>query len=248
MARLEGKIAVVTGASRGIGRAIAHKLAAEKATVVCTATTEKGAKATVDEIVNAGMKAEAVSLDISDANQIQTLVAETVKNHGQIDVWINNAGITRDNLLVRMSEDDWQTVINVNLTGVYQCMKAVARPMMRKRTGKIINISSVVGQVGNPGQANYSAAKAGVIAMSKSIAKELSARNIQVNCIAPGYIQTDMTGELPDTVKEQILSTIPMGRMGAPEDVAHLAAFLASSESDYITGQVFNVDGGMVMQ
>lgn len=245
--KLEEKVAIVTGASRGIGRAIALRLARGGAHVVAVATTLAGAQRTVAAIEAAGGAASAGAADVSDSESVNGLISQVLAAHGRIDVLVNNAGITRDNLLLRLSAADWQKVIDVNLTGAYYCMKAVARPMMRKRSGKIINISSIVGLVGNPGQANYSAAKAGLIAMSKSIAKELASRNVQVNCVAPGYIQTDMTADLPDSARDQLLEAIPAGRMGEPEDVAGLVAFLASADADYITGQTFNVDGGMVM-
>jgi len=244
---LSGKNVVVTGASRGIGRAIAIVLAEAGAKVAVTATTLEAAQKTAREITDAGREAIAFAVDVADGENVKEMVASAVKELGTIHVFINNAGITRDNLFVRMSETDWNQVVGVNLTGVYHCIKAIAKPMMRKRVGKIINITSIVGQTGNPGQANYSAAKAGIVGMTKSLAKELSARNIQLNCIAPGYIETDMTRDLPSENKEQLLSMIPAGRMGHPEDVANLAAFLASDLSNYITGQVFNVDGGMVM-
>lgn len=247
MAKLTDKVALVTGASRGIGKAIAIRLAHEGAKVVVTATTQQGAQATAQAIQEMGGQADARAVDISDEASVAAVVSEVLKTHGTIDILVNNAGITRDNLLVRMSADDWRSVIDVNLSGTFYCIKAVAKNMMRKRTGKIINITSVVGQIGNAGQANYSAAKAGLIGMTKSVAKELAGRNVQVNCVAPGYIQTDMTADLPDGAKEKLLETIPAGKMGDPEDVAGVVAFLASSDADYITGQVINADGGMVM-
>ena len=247
MAKLTDKVALVTGASRGIGKAIAIRLAHEGAKVVVTATTQQGAQATAQAIQEMGGQADARAVDISDEASVAAVVSEVLKTHGTIDILVNNAGITRDKLLVRMSADDWRSVIDVNLRGTFYCIKAVAKNMMRKRTGKIINITSVVGQIGNAGQANYSAAKAGLIGMTKSVAKELAGRNVQVNCVAPGYIQTDMTADLPDGAKEKLLEAIPAGKMGDPEDVAGVVAFLASSDADYITGQVINADGGMVM-
>lgn len=247
MKRLQDKSAMVTGASRGIGRAIALRLAREGAAVVCTATTRDGAQKTADDIVAEGGRALALAVNVADFEQVSTAINQATEAYGGLDILVNNAGITRDNLLVRMSPDDWQAVIDVNLTGVFNCMKAVAKPMMKKRAGKIINITSVVGLIGNPGQANYSAAKAGIIGMTKSIAKELASRNIQVNCVAPGYIRTDMTESLPESVKEALVAAIPMSRMGDPEEIANLVAFLASEEANYITGQIITVDGGMVM-
>ena len=247
MAKLTDKVALVTGASRGIGKAIAIRLAHEGAKVVVTATTQQGAQATAQAIQEMGGQADARAVDISDEASVAAVVSEVLKTHGTIDILVNNAGITRDNLLVRMSADDWRSVIDVNLSGTFYCIKAVAKNMMRKRTGKIINITSVVGQIGNAGQANYSAAKAGLIGMTKSVAKELAGRNVQVNCVAPGYSQTDMTADSPDGAKEKLLEAIPAGKMGDPEDVAGVVAFLASSDADYITGQVINADGGMVM-
>ncbi len=247
MANLKDKIAVVTGASRGIGHAIALRLAAEGAKVVVTATTLDGAQKTADAIRQSGGEALPVQVNVADADSVTQLFKTVMDQYGRVDILVNNAGITRDNLLVRMSQEEWQTVLDVNLTGVFNCIKAVTRTMMKQRAGKIINISSVVGEIGNAGQANYSAAKAGMIGLTKSVAKELAGRNIQVNCVAPGYIQTDMTEQIPESAKEQLLNAIPSGRMGKPEDVAGLVAFLCSSDADYITGQVINVDGGMVM-
>ncbi len=247
MADLKDKVAVVTGASRGIGRAIALRLAAEGARVVVTATTLEGVQKTAETIQQNGGEALAVQVNVADAESVANLFKTVLDQYGRVDILVNNAGITRDNLLVRMSHEEWQAVLDVNLTGVFNCIKAVTRTMMKQRVGKIINISSVVGEIGNAGQANYSAAKAGIIGLTKSVAKELASRNIQVNCVAPGYIQTDMTEQIPESAREQLLSAIPAGRMGTPEDVAALVVFLASSDSDYITGQVMNVDGGMVM-
>ncbi|MFQ5629465.1 MAG: 3-oxoacyl-[acyl-carrier-protein] reductase [bacterium] len=247
MAKLAGKIAVVTGASRGIGRAIALRLAEEGAQVVSTATTLDGANKTVDAIKQNGGSGHAIAVDISDENSVAAMVKNVLEHFNTIDILVNNAGITRDNLLVRMSKDDWQKVMDVNLSGAFYCIKSVTKTMMRKRAGKIINITSIVGQIGNAGQANYSAAKAGLIGMTKSIAKELAGRNIQVNCVAPGYIRTDMTANLPEAATEKLIEAIPAGRMGEPEDIAGLVAFLASRDANYITGQVINTDGGMVM-
>lgn len=247
MAILKNKVAIVTGASRGIGKAVALRLAREGAHVVATATTLENANKTVAEIKQKGGNAHAIAVDISEEASVTAMVSEVLEKFDTIDILVNNAGITRDNLLVRMSSDDWQKVIDVNLSGVFYCIKAVTKTMMRKRAGKIINITSIVGEIGNAGQVNYSAAKAGIIGMTKSVAKELAGRNVQVNSVAPGYIRTDMTSDLPEANKEKLLEVIPAGRMGEPEDVAGLVAFLASEDANYITGQIINADGGMVM-
>ncbi|KAA3613963.1 MAG: 3-oxoacyl-ACP reductase FabG [Calditrichaeota bacterium] len=247
MNSLHDKIAIVTGASRGIGKAIAVRLAAAGAKVILTATSQDGADKTATEVNKSGGDAVAKVLNLSNPTEIAEFISSVHKEFGRIDILVNNAGITRDNLLIRMSPEQWQEVIDVNLSGVYYAIRAAAKPMMRQRKGKIINITSIVGQIGNAGQVNYSAAKAGIIGMSKSVAKELAARNVQVNCVAPGFIETDMTKDLPEDVKTDLVAAIPAGRMGAAEDVANAVAFLASDETDYITGQVINVDGGMVM-
>ena len=247
MANLAGKVAIVTGASRGIGKAIATRLAKDGALVAVTATTMDGAQRTADALEADGLNALALQVNVADAASVKDMVAAVLEKFGQVDILVNNAGITRDNLLVRMSAEEWQQVIDVNLTGTFFCIKAVAKPMMRKRAGKIINISSIVGEIGNPGQANYSAAKAGIIGLTKAVAKELAARNIQVNCIAPGFILTDMTLKLSEENRQELADAIPAGRIGAPEDIAGLISFLASEDSNYITGQVMNIDGGMVM-
>jgi 3-oxoacyl-[acyl-carrier protein] reductase len=245
--RLQGQVAVITGASRGIGRAIALSLAMEGANVVVNyASSSSAADAVINAIVDMGCQAIALPADVSQAEQVDKLFNEVVAKWGRIDVLVNNAGITRDTLLLRMKLDDWQAVINLNLTGVFLCTKAVSRVMLKQRSGRIINIASVAGQMGNPGQANYSAAKAGVIGFTKTIAKEFASRSITVNAIAPGFIVTDMTHDLPNT--EELLKFIPLGRFGQPEDIAGMARFLAADPAAaYITGQVFNVDGGMVM-
>lgn len=247
MTTMQDKIAIVTGASRGIGRAIALQLATAGAKIVLTATSQKGADKTVAEIQAAGGEAHGRVLNLNDAAAITAFISSVHKEFGRIDILVNNAGITRDNLLIRMSTEQWQEVIDVNLTGVYHAIRAVAKPMMRQRAGKIINITSIVGQIGNAGQVNYSAAKAGIIGMTKAVARELAARNIQVNCVAPGFIATDMTRDLPEDVKNDLFAAIPAGAMGTPEDVAHAVVFLAGEATNYITGQVINVDGGMVM-
>ena len=243
---LSDKVAIVTGASRGIGRAIAIALAAEGAKVVVNyARSDAAANEVVKVITDQGGEAIAVQADVSDAEQVQNLIKETRSQYGQIDVLVNNAGITRDTLLLRMKLEDWQAVIDLNLTGVFLCTQAVSKIMLKQRQGRIINIASVAGQMGNPGQANYSAAKAGVIGFTKTMAKELASRNITVNAVAPGFIATEMTRELD---AEGILQYIPLGRYGQPEEVAGMVRFLAGDPAaTYITGQVFNVDGGMVM-
>ncbi|MFY4773854.1 3-oxoacyl-[acyl-carrier-protein] reductase [Metabacillus sp. RGM 3146] len=245
---LEEKIALVTGASRGIGRAIALDLAANGAKVAVNyAGSEGKAKAVVEEITAAGGEAFALQADVSDSGSVTKMIKEVLDRYGRIDILVNNAGITRDNLLMRMKEEEWDDVVNTNLKGVFLCTKAVTRQMMKQRTGRIINIASIVGVSGNPGQANYVAAKAGVIGLTKSTAKELASRNITVNAVAPGFITTDMTDKLEDSMKEDMLKQIPLAKLGEPTDVAHLVTFLASEKSRYMTGQTFHVDGGMVM-
>ncbi|WP_301108937.1 3-oxoacyl-[acyl-carrier-protein] reductase [Sporosarcina sp.] len=248
MGKFDGKTAVVTGASRGIGRTIALRLASEGAKVVVNYSgSQAKAEAVAEEIRAAGGEALVFQANVSDSDQVKEMMDETIKQFGSIDFLINNAGITRDNLLMRMKEDEWDDVLSINLKGVFLCTKAVARQMMRQRSGRIVNLASVVGIAGNAGQANYVAAKAGVIGLTKTTAKELAARNILVNAVAPGFITTDMTDELGDEMKEQLLSTIPLGRLGSADDVAGTVAFLLSDEAKYITGQTINVDGGMVM-
>ncbi|SIT67514.1 3-oxoacyl-[acyl-carrier-protein] reductase [Edaphobacillus lindanitolerans] len=248
MGKLEGKTAIVTGASRGIGRAIAIRLAEEGARVAVNyAGSEDKANETVRIIEEAGGEAFAIRASVSDADDVKTLVDETASRFGSVDILVNNAGITKDNLLMRMKEDEWDDVIDTNLKGVFLCTKAVARPMMKQRSGTIVNLASVVGVAGNAGQANYVAAKAGVIGLTKTAAKELSARGIRVNAVAPGFITTDMTDKLPEEVKEGMLGQIPLGKLGSPENVADAVLFLASGDSEYITGQTLHVDGGMVM-
>ena len=248
MGKLDGKVALVTGASRGIGRAIAIALAKEGATVAVNyaGNTEK-AESVVREIREFGSEALAIQADVTNADSVTAMIKTVTEEFGKIDILVNNAGITRDNLLMRMKEEDWDSVINTNLKGVFLCTKAVSRQMMKQRKGRIINISSVVGVSGNAGQANYVAAKSGVIGLTKTSAKELAARGITVNAIAPGFIETDMTNALTEEVSEQLLQQIPLGRFGSPEDVAQTAIFLASEEAAYITGQTIQVDGGMVM-
>lgn len=247
MFNLSGKVAIITGASRGIGRSIAESFAEAGAHVVCVSRGLEALEKTAKAIQDAGGSASALTCDVSDLNAFGSLVAETVKTYGKVDILVNNAGVTRDGLIMRMTEEDWETVIKINLKGAFNGIKAVARPMMKQRTGRIINISSVVGLTGNAGQANYSASKAGLIGLSKATAKELASRGITSNCIAPGYIETDMTDKMGDKVKETIIKQIPLGRIGSPKDIAITALFLASDEARYITGQTFTVDGGMVM-
>ena len=246
--QLKGKTAVVTGGSRGIGRAIALELASCGANVVVNYTrNSKAADEVVAEIEAMGLSGMAVKADVSIASEVENLVNEVLKTFGSIDILVNNAGITRDNLIIRMTEKEFDEVINTNLKGAFICTKAVSRVMIKQKSGKIINVSSVVGIVGNAGQSNYAAAKAGLIGFTKSMAKELAKRGINVNAVAPGFIQTDMTSVLPDNVKEEFLKSIPLMRIGKPEDIAKTVLFLASEYSDYITGQVINIDGGMVM-
>lgn len=245
---LDGRHALVTGASRGIGRAVALALAAEGASVALNfAGNVAAAEAVRDEIERAGGKAILVPADVSDEGAVEAMVKTVAEAFGSIDILINNAGITRDGLLLRMKEADWDAVLNTNLKGVFLCAKAVSKLMMKKRYGRIVNMASVVGLVGNASQANYAAAKAGVIGFTKAMAKEMASRGITVNAIAPGFIHSDMTDILPDKVKEAMLAGIPLGRAGEPTDVAQAALFLASDQAAYITGQVLQVDGGMVM-
>lgn len=248
MRKLEGKVAVVTGASRGIGRAIALKLADEGAKVV---VNYSGSQAKAEEVVATiqenGGEAIAVQASVSQTEEVTALMDAAVKTFGSLDILVNNAGITRDNLIMRMKEDEWDDVLNTNLKGVFLCTKAVTRQMMKQRAGRIINISSIVGVAGNAGQANYVAAKAGVIGLTKTTAKELASRNILVNAIAPGFIETEMTEQLPEDIKQGMLTQIPLAKLGQPEDIAKAVAFLASDDANYMTGQTLHIDGGMVM-
>ena len=245
---LTNKTAVVTGGSRGIGRAICLKLAEQGANVVVNYSgSEQKALDVVKEIEALGRKAIAVQANVASAEQVDALMKQALETFGSIDILVNNAGITRDNLLMRMKEAEWDDVIDTNLKGVFLCTKAVTRQMMKQRAGRIINISSIVGVAGNPGQANYVAAKAGVIGLTKTTAQELASRNILVNAIAPGFITTEMTDALPEDIKEAMLKQIPLAQLGAPEDIANVAVFLASDAAKYITGQTIHVDGGLVM-
>ena len=247
MRALEGKVAAITGSARGIGKAIAVLFAKEGAKVVVSDVDDEAGKRTAEEIRGIGCEAIYVHCDVSDPRDAEGLVKAALDAFGALDILVNNAGITRDALLVRMKDEDWQRVLSINLTGVFNCTRAAARAMMKRRSGCIINISSVAGIVGNVGQANYSASKAGVIGLTKSAAKELARWGIRVNAIAPGFIMTEMTAKLPEQEREKLLSTIPLGFPGEPEDVAKAALFLASDAARYITGQVIQVDGGMAM-
>ncbi|AEC20233.1 3-ketoacyl-(acyl-carrier-protein) reductase [Pusillimonas sp. T7-7] len=243
--QLEGKLALVTGATRGIGKAIALELAARGATVVGTATSGAGAQSITEMLGAAGGRG--VVLNVDDAAACESLVAELAKQDGGPHILVNNAGITRDNLAMRMKDDDWQAVIDTNLSAVFRLSRAVTKSMMKARWGRIINITSVIGSSGNPGQANYAAAKAGVAGMARALARELGSRNITVNCVAPGFIETDMTRALNEAQASAILAQIPLGRLGAANDIAHAVAFLAGPQAGYITGTTLHVNGGMYM-
>lgn len=248
MGKLDGKSAIVTGASRGIGKDIALYLAKEGAKVAVNYSGSKEkAEEVVEEIKSFGGEAFAIQANVDQSEDVQNLISTTLENFGSIDILINNAGITRDNLLMRMKEQEWDDVLNTNLKGVFLSTKAVTRQMMKQRKGRIINITSIVGVSGNPGQANYVAAKAGVIGLTKTTALELASRNITVNAVAPGFITTDMTEALPEEVKAQMLSQIPLAKFGNTEDIAKAVAFLASDDANYITGQTLHVNGGMYM-
>jgi 3-oxoacyl-[acyl-carrier protein] reductase len=245
---LEAKVALVTGASRGIGKEIALELARQGANLAVNYSgSEAKANEVVDLIKEMGRDAFAIQCDVSNSESVTNMVKETIDRFGKLDILVNNAGITKDNLLMRMKEEEWDDVININLKGVFLCTKAVTRQMMKQRYGRIINVASIVGVSGNPGQANYVAAKAGVIGLTKTTAKELAARNITANAIAPGFITTDMTDKLTEEVKNEMLKVIPLARFGEPKDIAKVAAFLASDDSAYMTGQTLHIDGGMIM-
>ncbi len=246
--KLEGKIAIITGASKGIGREIALLFAKEGAKLVLTARSEELLKSLSEEIRGAGgYEPFCFPLDVKQSEKVDELVDKALDKFERVDILVNNAGVTRDGLLLRMSDEDWDEVLDTNLKGAFLCLRAVAKPMMRQRAGRIINMASVIGLIGNAGQANYAASKAGIIALTKSAAKELGSRNILINAIAPGFIDTDMTRALSDDIKNAILKSIPVGKLGQPTDIAKAALFLASDESSFITGQVLTVDGGMVM-
>ena len=242
---LKGEVALVTGASRGIGAAIADELAAQGATVIGTATSESGAAAIDARLKGAGGQGRV--LDVTDSAAVDALIEQIGKDVGAVSILVNNAGITRDNLLMRMKDEDWNAILDTNLTSVYRTSKAVMRGMMKARKGRIINIASVVGVTGNPGQANYAAAKAGIIAFSKSLAKEIGSRGVTVNVVAPGFIDTDMTRALPDAAREALVGQIALGRLGEPADIARAVAFLAGPGASYITGETLHVNGGMYM-
>ncbi|MBB2916404.1 3-oxoacyl-ACP reductase FabG [Cupriavidus alkaliphilus] len=244
---LDNQVALVTGASRGIGRAIALELARQGATVIGTATSEAGAAGITDYLGAEGLKGKGAVLNVNDAAACDALIDEIVKGHGGIGVLVNNAGITQDQLAMRMKDEDWLAVIQTNLTSVFRLSRAVLRPMMKARQGRIINITSVVGSVGNPGQMNYSAAKAGVAGMTRSLAAEIGSRNVTVNCVAPGFIDTDMTKALSEEQHASLKTQIPLGRLGQPEDIANAVAFLAGPQAAYITGTTLHVNGGMYM-
>ena len=246
--RFENQAAIVTGAGRGIGHAIAVRLASEGARVACVSRSEENAKRTADELNILGAdSAKHYAVDVADHAAVQKTGAQILEDFTKIDILVNNAGVTRDGLAMRMSVEDWDTVINTNLRGAFNFTQAIIRAMIKQRSGRIINITSVIGLIGNAGQTNYAASKAGLIGFTKSLARELASRNITVNAVAPGFITTDMTAGLSDEIKKTIQSQIPLGKTGAPEDVASAVAFLASAEASYITGQILCVDGGMVM-
>ncbi len=245
--RLKDKAAIITGGARGIGKEIALLFAREGACIVVCDVNEEAIAAAVKDIESAGAEALGMKVDVTNPVQVEEMTGKVLDKFSKIDILINNAGITRDNLLLRMKEEDWDAVLNVNLKGTFNCTKAVSRIMIKQRSGKIVNIASIIGIMGNAGQANYAASKGGVISFTKSVAKELASRNINVNAVAPGFIKTDMTAKLSQEVVDAMLKMIPLGKLGAPSDVAKLALFLVSDDSAYITGEVIKVDGGMVM-
>ncbi len=244
---LDNQVALVTGASRGIGAAIAHELGKQGATVIGTATSASGAENISATLKTAGVKGMGLALDVNDASQIEAALKQIAAEFGDVSILVNNAGITKDTLLMRMSEDDWDGVLSTNLKSVFRMSQAVLRPMMKARVGRIISISSVVGHMGNAGQTNYAAAKAGMTGFTKSLAAEVGSRNITVNCVAPGFIETDMTAELPEAIKNKMLERVPLGRLGNVNEIAATVAFLASPSAAYITGETIHVNGGMYM-
>ena len=244
---LAGKVALVTGASRGIGRAIALRLGSEGAEVIAAARSAEGAEAVAREIEEAGGRARGLALDVADDASVESTAADLLKAHGTIPLLVNNAGITRDNLLMRMRKEDWDLVVGTNLTGVYRMCRAIVPSMVRARFGRIVNVTSVVARLGNPGQGNYCAAKAGIEGLTRSLARELASRNITVNCVAPGFVDTDMTRALGDDARERLLDQVPLGRLGTPEDVAGAVRFLLGDDASYVTGAVLDVNGGMYM-
>jgi 3-oxoacyl-[acyl-carrier protein] reductase len=248
MGQFDGKVALITGAARGIGQAIAKKLAAEGCDVALCDLKAEWLAETAGLVEAAGRKVKCFEADVSNAAAVDAVVDGVVAAFGKVDILVNNAGITKDTLMIRMSEQDWDAVLNVNLKGTFLFTKAIARPMMKQRSGAIVNVASIIGLIGNAGQCNYAASKAGVIALTKSAAKELASRNVRVNAVAPGFIETRMTEALPEEVRKKMLGAIPMGRFGQPDDVADVVLFLAGSASSYMTGQVLTVCGGMVMQ
>jgi 3-oxoacyl-[acyl-carrier protein] reductase len=245
--RLKDDIAFITGSARGIGREIAEVFAREGALVIISDINTEAANKTAEEIRAKGFKADSFPCNVTSLTEVEQTIDKILDKHGRIDILVNNAGITRDNLFLRMKEEDWDVVLSVNLKGTFNSSKAVCKAMLKARKGKIISIASVIGVMGNAGQANYAASKGGVIALTKSLAREFASRNITVNAVAPGYIRTDMTDKLSEDVRNKILEAVPLGRMGSPVDVANVCLFLASKEADYITGQTILVDGGMVM-
>lgn len=244
---LKDKVAIVTGGARGIGKEIALTLAKEGASVCICDVNEQALEETAKELESTGKKAIGIKIDVTDFSQVQEMVQKVLDKFSKIDILINNAGITRDNLVLRMKEEEWDAVLNVNLKGTFNCTKAVSKVMVKQRSGRIVSIASIVGLMGNPGQSNYAASKGGIISFTKSVAKELASRNINVNAIAPGFIKTDMTASLPKDLQDEMLKLIPLNRFGEPSDVANLTLFLVSENSNYITGHVIQVDGGMVM-
>lgn len=251
--KLEGRVAIVTGASRGIGEAIAFELAREGAVVAACSTKEEGSRPIADAVIKAGGKAKAYGVDVSDSFRVDEVVKSVIADFGRVDILVNNAGITRDMLLMRMTDEDWDRVIDVNLKGTFNFIRAVSRPMMKNKSdgtipagGAIVNITSVVGIMGNPGQANYTASKGGVIALTKTVAKELGSRGVRCNAVAPGFIETQMTESLPEEVKTKFMENVPLKRFGKPADIAKAVSWLVSDDSSYVTGQILSVNGGMM--